>query len=74
MTDPRLSAPQSDLLDELREARNGLYIRRRTRWDRTVRSLERLGLVEMDHLDISGSEQDHWVAVAGSATPAQEET
>ena len=58
----RLSVAQRALLEELR-AGTGLYIHRYKRYYRTVRALQRRGLVRCDSLDCSIMAQDHWVAV-----------
>lgn len=57
---PRLSPAQQQLLDEIRAT--GLYIKRNTRYERTVLALERKGLVRLDSPDYSKLAMDHWVA------------
>ncbi len=62
-----LSTPQRALLDEIRE-KGGLYIRRDTRYDRTIQSLHRRGLVECDEHDHSTLGMDHWIAASPTPT------
>jgi len=58
----RLSQPQSDLLDEIREA-GILYVWRYKRYGRTAQALERRGLVFVKERDLSGQGADGWAVV-----------
>lgn len=58
-----LSKPQKDLLNEIAEA-GVLYVRRNSRYDRTVESLRRRGLVEVVEPDYSRLGMNGWAIVA----------
>lgn len=62
----KLTPAQQTLLDEIernavRGKGGGLYIRRYSRYWRTICALERRGLVRCDDHDHSTLGQDHWV-------------
>lgn len=63
----RLTKPQRDLLDEIRET-GILYIARYGRYGRTVQALERRGLVFRSEPDYSALNQDGWSVVPQPAT------
>jgi hypothetical protein len=58
----KLTQPQRDLLDEIRE-KGGLYIAQPGRYHRTIVALARRGLVRIDEHDWSASGMDHWIAI-----------
>lgn len=60
MTTIKLSGPQAALLGDILDT--GLYIRKYGRYQRTVESLERMGLVRCDEPDYSRLGNHHWVA------------
>lgn len=63
-TTSRVTGPQWELLAEIAVGR-GLYIRRGSRYERTVEALRARGLVEIDEHDHSRHGQDHYIVTIG---------